>query len=134
VALGPAVRLTAALALGALLAWWVATLVGVAASSLVATVVLRSLLTCVVLILITRVVVRGAYARPGVAAAAVVGAVSCVLSPPSWAGRALVGQVVLGPGPAAALVDLLVWTAVVVLAARTARPRRRAPRYQAVHG
>ncbi|WP_166139800.1 hypothetical protein [Nocardioides ochotonae] len=117
-------RLAVALALGALVAGLAAVLLTLAAGSATATVVLRSVLTVLVLVMLTRLVMRGAYDGPGLlGTAALGGLLAYLLSPAAWAGRALLGQLVVDPGPASYVIDLVLWIAVVVTAARTADVR-----------
>jgi hypothetical protein len=117
-------RLAVALALGALVAGLAAVLITLSAGSATATVVLRSVLTALVLVLLTRLVMRGAYDGPGLLGrAALAGLLGYLLSPAAWAGRALLGQLVVDPGPASYVIDLVLWIAVVVTAARTADVR-----------
>jgi len=130
---GLVARLTLLLALGALLGWLVGVLVALSASSPAAAIVLRSVLTLVVLFVVTRVVVRRAYARPTLWVSIVAGAVlSYALAPMSWSGRALAGQAVLGPGLPSALLDLVPWVVVVLLASRSVQPRPPAAGYRMV--
>lgn len=117
-------RLAVALALGALVAGIAAVLLTLSAGSPTATVVLRTLLTAVILVLLTRLVMRGAYDAPGVLGRAALAALLAYLvSPAAWAGRALLGQLLVDPGPASYAIDLVVWVALVAIAARTADVR-----------
>ncbi|WP_435743822.1 hypothetical protein [Nocardioides sp. SYSU DS0663] len=114
-------RLALTLALGALVAWLAALVLTLPAGSATATVVLRTLLTAVVLVLLTRLVMRRAYDGPGVVVrAAAAGALAYLVSPAAWSGRALLGQLVLDPGPATFVIDLVLWVGVVTVSARTA--------------
>ncbi|NPC95266.1 hypothetical protein [Nocardioides sp. zg-DK7169] len=117
-------RLAAVLAPGALVAWLAALLLTLSAGSPTATVLLRTLLTAVILVLLTRLVMRGAYDGPGlVGRAALAGLLAYLVSPAAWAGRALLGQLLVDPGPASYAIDLVVWVALVAIAARTAAVR-----------
>lgn len=125
------IRLTPALVVGALVAWLVAVLIGQSAASVTATIVLRTLLIAVVLLLVVRYVVRRAYAGPAVSRRIAVAAVaSYALSPSTWAGRSLAGQLVVDPGPASAAIDLVLWVLVVVVAGRSVEPRPEPSPYQ----
>ena len=113
-------RLSPTLVVGALVGWMAATAIGLSAGSVPATVVLRTLLTALVLLLLTRIFVRRAVAGPALVPTLAVAAVaSYALSPTAWAGRALVGQLVLEPGLFTVIVDLLVWVGVVLGAGAT---------------
>jgi hypothetical protein len=126
-----AARLTPTLALGGLAAWLLAVVLLLPAGNVTAIVIVRTVLCMGCLAFLTRVMVRRAYAGPGLLPAVVAGAVlSYALFPPTWVGRALVGQGVLDPGVLAALVDLVIWVVVVVLAARSAEPREAPTPYQ----
>jgi len=113
-------RLIVTLVLGALTAWLVALFIGLASQSVTAVIVLRTVLGVAILAMLTRIVMRRAYddasLLPRLAVAAVL---SYALFPPTWNGRALLGQLLLDPGWATALLDLVVWVGVVVLAGLT---------------
>lgn len=114
-------RLAVVLALGALGAWLAALLLTLSAGSPTATVVLVTLLSAVVLVLLTRLVMRGAYDAPGLLGrAGLAGLLAYLISPAAWSGRALVGQLLVDAGPASYAIDLVLWVAMVVAAARTA--------------
>lgn len=114
-------RLAVVLTLGALGAWLAALLLTLSAGSPTATVVLVTLLSAVVLVLLTRLVMRGAYDAPGLLGrAALAGLLAYLISPAAWSGRALVGQLLVDAGPASYAIDLVLWVAVVAAAARTA--------------
>lgn len=121
---GLLVRLTPTLVVGGFVAWAAGTAVGISAGSVTATVVLRSLLTAVVLVLLARIVVRRAEDGPGLVPTVVAAAVaSYALSPQAWAGRGLAGQLLLEPGLLTVMVDLVLWVVVVVGAAATVEAR-----------
>jgi hypothetical protein len=114
------VRLALVLAVGALVAWLAALFLTVSAGSVTAVVVLRTMLVGVILVLLTRLVMRGAYDVPGVQARVALAAVlGFAVFPATWAGRSLLGQLMVDPGPLSVLIDLVVWVAVVVGASRT---------------
>lgn len=125
------VRLVLALAVGATAAWVAAVLVTLPSASPSATIVLRTLLCLLALTLLARIVMRGAYddpddrtVLPRLALAAVV---AYAVFPATWVGRALVGQLVVDPGPATVAIDLVLWTGVVVAAGLTVELRERRP-------
>ena len=121
-------RLVLVLAAGALVAWFAALFVGLSSGSPTAAVVLRTLLTLVVLVLLTRIVMRGAYGEPGLLGrVAVAGVLAYAISPAAWAGRGRIGRLVLDPGIATVAVDLVLWVAVVVGAGHPADPRAESP-------
>lgn len=125
------VRLVPALVVGAFGAWLAAVLLLIAAGNATAIVVARTLLCIGFLAFLTRVMVRRAYAGEGLTQTVLGAAVlSYALFPPTWAGRALVSQLLLDPGFLTALLDLVVWFAVVALAARTVAPQEAPPGYQ----
>ncbi len=126
-------QLSAFLAVGGTCTWLAALLIGLSASSVAATIVLRTLLTLTLLALVTRWTVRRAYAEPGLdVAVALAGAVSYALAAPAWSGRALLGQFLVEPGLATVLIDLLLWVGIVVLAGRSVDPQPRPAVYQPV--
>ena len=126
-----AARLVPALTLGALTAWLVAVLLLLPAGNVTAIVIVRTVLCMGCLAFVTRVMVRRAYAGTGLLPGVLAGAVlSYGLFPPTWTGRALVGQSLLDPGPVAAVIDLVVWVAVVTLAARSVEPKDAPAPYQ----
>lgn len=117
-----AVRLVVTLVVACLVGWFAGTLLGLPSNQVGVTVALRSLLTLGIGVLGTRRVLRRTEREPGdrgaVLTAVVVGAVAgYLLFPPTWAGRALAGQLVLEPGVLTAVVDAVLWTASVVAAA-----------------
>lgn len=115
-----AIGLVVALVVGDFAAWLVAVLIGLSSTSVTATVVLRTLLGLAMLVMLTRIVMRGAYDDGTVTRTLVVaGLLSYLLSPIAWIGRALVAQLVLDPGPATFAADLPIWVAAVVLAGRS---------------
>ena len=117
------VRLTAVLVLGGFVAWLAALLIALPSGSVSATVVVRTLLTLATVVLLTRLVVRRAYAAPDLRRSVwVVAALSAALFPPMWLGRALGGQLLLDPGPVTVLIDLVVWAGVVALAGASVTP------------
>lgn len=117
-------RLTLALVLGTLAALMVALLIGLSASSVNATVVLRTLFSVAVIVLIMRILVRKAYDGPRLPLTiAASGVLSYALAPAAWSGRALAGQLFADPGPVTYGIDLVLWVAVVVLAGRSVTPR-----------
>lgn len=128
---GLLVRLTVVLAVGAFVAWVGGLLVGLGASSLAAAVVLRTVLSLLVLVLLTRMLVRRTHASPALPRTVALGAVlSYAVFPPAWGGRALFAQQLVEPGPAATLIDLVPWVTAVVLASRTTAPRPAPATYQ----
>ena len=117
-------RLTLALVVGTLAALMVALLIGLSASSVNATVVLRTLFSVAVIVLVTRIVVRKAYDGPRLPLTiAAAGVLSYALAPAAWAGRALAGQLFADPGPVTYGIDLVLWVAVVILAGRSVTPQ-----------
>ncbi|HYF73510.1 MAG TPA: hypothetical protein VD864_11860 [Nocardioides sp.] len=121
-------RLTVVLAVGALVAWLAAIFVGISSGSPTAAIVLRTLLIAVVLVLLTRIVMRRAYGGPGLLGRVAVAAlVAYAISPPAWAGRALIAQLFWDPGVATVVLDLVLWVAVVVAAGRSADTRAETP-------
>lgn len=121
-------RLTVVLAVGALVAWLAALFVGLSSGSPTAAIVLRTLLTAVVLVLLTRIVMRRAYGEPGLLGrVAVAGLVAYAISPAAWAGRALIAQLFWDPGVATVVLDLVLWMAVVVAAGHSADTRAESP-------
>ncbi|CAI9415455.1 hypothetical protein [Nocardioides sp. T2.26MG-1] len=121
-------RLAVVLAAGALVAWLAALFVGLSSGSPTAAVVLRTVLTIVVLVLLTRIVMRRAYGEPGLLGrVAVTAALAYAISPAAWAGRALVAQLFLDPGIATVILDLVLWVAVVVAAGQSADTRTASP-------
>lgn len=128
-----AVRLAILLVAGGTVAWLAALLVTLPAGSVATTVVMRTVLTLVTLVLLTRIVVRRAYDGPDLARGVAVAAVaSGLLFPAAWVGRALAAQLLLDPGPATVVLDLVLWVAVVLLAGRSV-PARAAPIGYAAH-
>ena len=118
------VRLTIVLLVGGTVAWLAGLLLAVPSGSVATTVVVRTALTLVTLVLLTRILVRRAYDGPGLArGVAVAAVVSGVLFPATWVGRALAAQLLLDPGPVTAVLDLAVWVVVVVVAGRSVQPR-----------
>lgn len=117
-------RLVLSLVAGSLAAWMVALFVGLSSNSVTATIVLRSILGVAILAMLTRIVMRRAYDEPANPAKLLVaGLLAYLLSPVSWAGRALAAQLLLDPGWATYALDLVTWVAVVLLAGLTARTR-----------
>jgi len=115
-----AIGLVVALVVGDFAAWLVAVLVGLSSDSVTATVVLRTLLGLAMVVMLTRIVMRGAYDDGTVITRLVVaGVLSYLLSPVAWIGRALIAQLLLDPGPATFALDLPIWVAAVVLAGRS---------------
>ncbi len=115
-----AIGLVVALVVGHFAAWIVAVLVGLSSDSVTATVVLRTLLGLAMVVMLTRIVMRGAYDDATVTTRLVVaGVVSYLLSPVAWLGRALIAQLLLDPGPATFALDLPIWVVAVVLAGRS---------------
>ncbi|MEO9321865.1 hypothetical protein ABFT23_00135 [Nocardioides sp. C4-1] len=126
------VRLVLTLTLGAVVAWMAAVLVTLPAASPSATVVLRTLLCLLVLTLLTRIVMRGAYdddaaGRGVLPHLALAGVLAYAAFPATWVGRALVGQLVVDPGPATVAIDLVLWVGVVLVAGLTTDLRERRP-------
>ena len=118
------VRLTAVLVLGGFAAWLAALLIALPSGSVAATVVVRTLLTLATVVLLTRLLVRRAYAEPDLRRSVWVAAgVSGVLFPPTWLGRALGGQLLLDAGPLTVVIDLVLWAAIVALAAASVSPQ-----------
>lgn len=101
-----------------------AALVAVSAGSEAAGIVLRTVLTGLMAFLLTRILVRRAYAGSElmrtVAAAAVL---SYLLSPGAWVGRAMAGQLVIEPGVGTFVIDGVLWVGVVLLSAVTVHPQ-----------
>lgn len=120
-------RLAVALALGALVAWLAALTLTLPSGSVAAAVVLRTVLVGLILVLLTRILMRRAYAGDGLVGRAVLaGLLGYALFPGTWAGRALAGQLLLDPGPVTAALDLVLWLALVGAAASTAQTRGQA--------
>ncbi|MEZ0577363.1 hypothetical protein [Nocardioides sp. MH1] len=119
-----AARLTPSLTGCALVAWVVAVVLLLPAGNVTAIVIVRTLLCMGFLVFLTRVMVRRAYAGAGLLPAVLVSAVvSYALFPPAWVGRGLLAQAVVDPGWVTALLDAILWVAVVVVAARTTEPQ-----------
>jgi hypothetical protein len=122
--IGLLARLTISLAIGALVGWMGGLVLGLTASSVTVTVVLRTLLSLGILAILTRVLVRRSTASPVLPRTVAVAAVlSYAVSPTAWEGRALVGQAFTDPGVATVVIDLVVWVAIVVLSGRSVQPR-----------
>jgi hypothetical protein len=126
-----AARLTPTLAGCALVAWVVAVVLLLPAGNVTAIVIVRTLLCMGFLVFLTRVMVRRAYAGAGLLPAVLASAVlSYALFPPAWVGRALLAQAVVDPGVLSAVLDAVLWVAVVALAARTVEPQEAPSPYQ----
>ncbi len=122
--IGLLARLTISLAIGALVGWMGGLVLGLTASSVTVTIVLRTLLSLGILAILTRVLVRRATASEALARTVAVAAVlSYAVSPTAWEGRALVGQAVTDPGVATVVIDLVLWAGAVALAGRSVEPR-----------
>jgi hypothetical protein len=122
--IGLLARLTISLAVGALVGWMGGLVLGLTASSVVVTVVLRTLLSLGILAILTRVLVRHARASEALSRTVVVAAVlSYAVSPSAWEGRALLGQAFTDPGVVTVVLDLAVWVGIVVLSGRSVEPR-----------
>lgn len=128
----PVIAVTApVLALTCTFLAFVALAIGLAASLEARTVVLlRGVLVLLAVLLICRAVVGRAIRRgvpdpvPVVLVAALLG---YLLSPGTWAGRAALGQLVTDPGLVTALVDLVLWGAVALVAVAWGASRQQAP-------
>lgn len=118
------VKLTLGLAASALGAWLLAVMLALPSNSASAVIVLRTLLALLVVLILTRALVRRAYEDSRLLPTIAVGAVlSYVLLPASWGGHALIAQLVLDQWVAAYAVDLVLWIAAVLLAARSVEAR-----------
>lgn len=117
------VRLTLGLVVSALGAWLVAVVLTLPSGSVAAIVVLRTLLALPVVLLVTRTLLRRTHESPQLLRTVVVAAVlSYVLWPAAWGGHGLVGQLLLDNLLLAYVVDLVIWSGTVLLAARSAEP------------
>lgn len=122
--IGLLARLTISLAIGALVGWMGGLVLGLTATSVTVTVVLRTLLSLGILAILTRVLVRRATASEALPRTVLVAAVlSYAVSPTAWEGRALMGQAFTDPGVVTVLIDLVVWVGIVVLSGRSVQPR-----------
>lgn len=129
-------KLTVGLVVSALVAWVAGVLLGLATYDFGAVIVLRTLPTLLVVLVVTRALVRRAYESPRLLRTiAVAAVVSYVLWLPSWGARGLFGQTVIDHLGVAYVIDLMVWVGAVLVAARSveARPSQRSAQpYQAV--
>lgn len=134
--IGLLVKLSLGLVISALVTWLAGVLLGLAMYSVEAVVVLRTIATLLVVLVVTRMVVRRAYEGPRLLRTVAVTAVlSYVLWLPSWGGHGLFGQLVVDHRGVAYAIDLIVWVGAVLVAARSvdARPNaRNVQPYQAV--
>lgn len=132
--IGLLVKLTLGLVVSALVAWMAGVLLGLAATSAAAVVVLRTLLTSLVVLVVTRASVRRSHDSPRLLRTIAVAAVaSYVLWLPAWGGHGLLGQMLVDHLGAAYVIDFVIWVGAVLLAARSVdpRPQRTAQPYQA---
>lgn len=126
--IGLLVKLILGLVVTATVVWLAGALLGLAATSAAAVIVLRTLLTLPVVLVVTRALVRRAYESPHLLRTVAVAAVaSYALWLPSWGGHGLLGQLVIDHLGAAYVIDMVIWVGAVLVAARSvdARPSRR---------
>lgn len=122
--IGLLARLTVGLCLGGFVGWFGGLLLGLTASSVPTTVVLRTALSLAIIAIVARILIRRTYASPRLLPTVATAAVaSYAISPTAWAGRSLISQLVVDPGVVTILVDGLLWVGVVLLAARSVEPR-----------